>query len=176
MPNTPLYFDLFQLPIDFQIDLSALNQRYHTLQKVAHPDRHAGTSATDQRLALQQSMQINAAFATLRDPLQRAIYMLELQGIENPQEAQTLQDSSFLLEQLQLREQLAQIPQQSDPLAALDHLLTTIHTQLTTQITALTTWFNHPQQPETACAAIQKMQFLYKLQQETEALETHLVN
>ena len=176
MPNITHYFDLFQLPVDFQVDKSGLAKRYHALQKAAHPDRYASSSATDQRLALQQSIQINQAYNTLRDPLQRAVYMLGLQGIAMDAESATLQDTAFLMQQIELREALAAIPQQTEPLEALDDLLTGIHGQIKTQIHALAAWFAEPADSNIACAHIQKLQFLNKVQHEAEAMEAELAN
>ena len=176
MPKPIHYFDLFQLPLSFQLDESVLAQRYHTLQKVAHPDRYADASATDQRLALQQSIQINEAYHILRDPLQRAIYMLELQGVAMDAESATLQDTAFLMQQIELRESLAEIPQQADPSAALDSLLTDMNEQIQVQIAALAAWFAEPTAPTVACAHIQKLQFLNKVYQEAEAMEIALVD
>jgi molecular chaperone HscB len=170
------YFDLFQLPINFQLDQAELAKRYHALQKVVHPDRHTAASATDQRLALQNATQINEAYNILRDPLQRAIYMLSLQGIQISAETATLQDSAFLMQQITLRENLAAIPQQTDPLTALDVLLADISEQIATQIAALTTWFVEPSAPQTACTIVQKLQFLQKVRQEAEAMEAELAD
>ena len=176
MPKPDHYFDLFQLPLSFRLDQSALAKRYHALQKVAHPDRYAGASATDQRLALQQSIQINEAYNTLRDPLRRAIYMLELQGIAMDAESSTLQDTAFLMQQIELRESLAAIPQQTEPLAALDQLLMGMNEKIQAQITALAVWFAEPTAPTVACAHIQKLQFLNKVYQEAEAMEAEWVD
>ncbi len=176
MFNPACYFDLFQLPMHFHLDQNALAKQYHALQKIAHPDRYAGSSATDQRLALQQSIQINQAYNTLRDPLQRAVYMLELRGIAMDTESTTLQDTAFLMQQIELREALAAIPQQTEPLDALDDLLTGIHEQIKTQIHALAAWFAEPADSNIACAHIQKLQFLNKVQHEAEAMEAELAN
>ena len=176
MSNTSNHFELFQLPVSFQLDQAELAKRYHALQKVVHPDRYAGASATDQRLALQNAIQINEAYNTLRDPLQRAIYMLSLQGIEIAAETATLQDGAFLMQQITLRENLAAIPQQADPLAALDTLLAGISEQIAIQIAALTAWFIEPSESQAACTMVQKLQFLRKVQQEAESMDAELAD
>ena len=75
------YFQLFDLPVDFQLDQAQLGERYRQLQKELHPDRYASASAHEQRLAVQYSALINEAYASLRKPLPRALYLLELAGM-----------------------------------------------------------------------------------------------
>ncbi len=173
MSDTANYFELFQLPASFDIDTDKLTRRYHILQRASHPDRHTHSVETAQRLALQHAMIINEAYHTLKDPLQRAIYLLSLQGIR-PDEADSIQDGVFLMEQMALREELAGIPQQADPAAASDHIQKTIQVLITTRLNDLTGWFAAPDEPAVACATVQKLQFLYKLQQEAATLATHL--
>lgn len=59
--------------------------------------------------ALQQAATINAAYQALRHPLKRAEYMLLLQGIDINNEQHTMHDTAFLMEQLELREELDNI-------------------------------------------------------------------
>jgi molecular chaperone HscB len=60
------YFELFDLPVGFALDQATLGARYRQLQRELHPDRYAGASAHEQRLAVQYSSLINEAYATLR--------------------------------------------------------------------------------------------------------------
>ena len=66
------YFELFDLPVGFEIDQQQLGARYRQAQGELHPDRYAGASAHEQRLAVQYSALVNQAYATLRTPLSRA--------------------------------------------------------------------------------------------------------
>ena len=38
------YFELFDIPVSYNVDLNAINTRYLELQRVVHPDRYAGKS------------------------------------------------------------------------------------------------------------------------------------
>ena len=111
------YFDLFGLPVGFRVDGAALAERYRDLQKVVHPDRYANAPEAEQRLALQQATRVNEAFETLRDPLQRARYLLQLNGMDPDQETATTRDTEFLMQQMELRESLAEVRGQADPQA-----------------------------------------------------------
>ena len=111
------YFELVGLPVSFDIDAELLNARYLDLQKEVHPDRFASSTEHEKRLSMQWATLINTAHATLKDPLQRAVYLLEMQDVElahNP-----VLPPAFLMEQIELREQLEEI-EESASLEALD--------------------------------------------------------
>ncbi|MBP19787.1 MAG: Fe-S protein assembly co-chaperone HscB [Gammaproteobacteria bacterium] len=106
------FFEIFQLPVDYRIDEEELSVRYRALQQSVHPDKYASATDQEKRLSVQWATKINEAFDTLREPLSRAIYLLRLQDISienNP----TL-DSGFLMEQIELREELEEIETQGD--------------------------------------------------------------
>ena len=66
------HFELFGLPLRFRIDAPALQRAYRDLQRDVHPDRYAGGSDHEKRLALQASARVNEAYRTLKDPVARA--------------------------------------------------------------------------------------------------------
>ena len=100
------YFELFGLPVAYIVDTEQLAERYRDLQRVLHPDRYANATEQERRLSMQGATLVNAAFQTLKDPLQRAHYLLTLKGIEMDAQRETTRDSAFLMEQLELREEL----------------------------------------------------------------------
>ncbi|MEO8976076.1 MAG: Fe-S protein assembly co-chaperone HscB [Casimicrobiaceae bacterium] len=101
------HFELFDLPSRYRIDDAALEARYGELQRDVHPDRSAGGDATRQRLALQASARVNEAYRTLKDPVERGRYLLELAGIDALVETDTVLALPFLEAQLERREQAA---------------------------------------------------------------------
>jgi len=100
---TSNYYELFQLPIGFEVDLKALSERYRTLQSSVHPDKYANASDLERRLSVQQSARINEAFQTLKNPLRRARYLLELNGIDMNADTDTSMDPIFLMQQMIMR-------------------------------------------------------------------------
>lgn len=100
------YFQLFDLPQRFDIDVVALQPLYRELQRQFHPDRFAAEPADVQRVAVQKAADINAGFSVLKDPVQRARHLLELAGHPLHIESTTVADTDFLMAQMELREQL----------------------------------------------------------------------
>lgn len=169
------YFELFDMPEEFALDQLTLGRRYRQLQREMHPDRYAGASAHEQRLAVQYSSLINQAYATLRKPLPRALYLLELAGLSGEDIAREHLDGGFLIAQMELREKLETMEDLVDPESALDHLVT----EIGTDVAALQTQFAraHAAGNMTAAAsACVKMQYLDKLMFEAEQLESRLMD
>ena len=94
------YFSLFSLPRSFDVDKSALRARYRELQGESHPDRLAAASEAEKLAAVQLSSRLNDAFATLKEPLSRAAYLLELAGVSVAEVSQSDLKMEVLLEQV----------------------------------------------------------------------------
>jgi len=99
-------FSLFQLPRQFVLDRSALDDRWKDLQREAHPDKFAAQGAAAQRVAMQWSVRINEAYQRLKDPLKRAAYLCELGGAPIQAEVNTAMPTAFLMQQMAWREAL----------------------------------------------------------------------
>ena len=65
----------------FAIDEQLLVRNYQNKQREFHPDRILHLPASAKQLAIQNSLSINQAYQTLRNPLARALYLLELHAI-----------------------------------------------------------------------------------------------
>ncbi|MGB5457817.1 MAG: hypothetical protein WBO18_17855, partial [Gammaproteobacteria bacterium] len=53
------YFELFDIPVSYDVDLNKVQHRYRELQKAVHPDKYASASAQERRLSMQQTSMIN---------------------------------------------------------------------------------------------------------------------
>ncbi len=170
------YFELFGLPVGYLLDNAALAERYRALQKVVHPDRYANASEQERRLSLQQSIFVNEALETLKDPLKRAQYLLTLNGIDSSKLHEATHDAAFLMQQMELREALEGIRAMDEPFAELDVLMDQINRLIKAVVVQLAMQFEDatPEQLEAAGESIRKMQFLNKLHAEAEALEAEL--
>ncbi len=167
------YFEFIGLPVSFHIDQSALADRALELQRILHPDRYAHKSVHEQRLAVQYMAYLNEGIATLKSPLLRAQYLLQLRGIDTFSESSTPIDPMFLMQQMELREQLEDIPELGDPFAALEALLAQVNGMLE-QLREQFVQQYQDDNLEAATSAVRKMQFLEKLVLEIERLEDRL--
>lgn len=113
------YFRFFGLEQQFNIDLSALDQAYLAIQKEVHPDRHARGSDAEQRLAMQMATLANTALQTLKNPIQRGLYLCQLHGVDGRLETNTAMPAAFLMKQMEWRESLED---QDEDLGALEAL------------------------------------------------------
>ncbi len=108
------YFELFSLDVDFAIDLSNLEQEYQLQVAKFHPDNFATKDDKEKSIALQNTSLINTAYDTLKSPLLRATYLLELENINAFDEKDTQMDMNFLMGQITLREKLESIESNQD--------------------------------------------------------------
>lgn len=99
-------FELFGLPQTFAQDRAAIDTRWKELQREAHPDKFAAQGAAAQRVAMQWSVRINEAYQRLKDPLKRAAYLCELNGVPVQAENNTAMPAEFLMQQMEWREAL----------------------------------------------------------------------
>ena len=75
------YFAVFALPHKLTIDVPALEKQFYKLSRKLHPDLHAQASVEQQADMLAQSSQLNDAYRTLKNPVARVEYLLELIGV-----------------------------------------------------------------------------------------------
>ncbi len=167
------YFQIMQVPQMYDIDGAALSDNYLKLQSRFHPDRFAGKSAQEQRLAMQMASAVNQAYDTLRSPLLRAAYLLKLQGLDSSGESTTVSDMTFLMSQMQLREKLGAVSTAADPFAELDLVATEVAKQLINLQAEFGEQYGQ-QAFDTAAQTLIKMQFYNKLQLEVDVLEESL--
>jgi len=100
------HFQIFRVPARFAVDLEALETRYHELQREVHPDRFAAASEAEQRVSMQLATRVNEAYQTLKSPLRRAGYLLQLHGVDPEFETNTSMPGEFLADQMERRERL----------------------------------------------------------------------
>ena len=102
------HFALFELPRQFALEPSLLNQRYREIQAKVHPDKFVQASDTERRLHLQWATRINEAYQVLKKPLSRGQYLLELSGHDLAVDNNLAMSSEFLIEQMEWREAVAE--------------------------------------------------------------------
>src|ERR1700688_724283 len=73
-------FAALGLPRKLTIDLDALERRYHELSRKIHPDRFASKGPKVRDASLRATATLTRSYRTLRDPISRGLYWLELNG------------------------------------------------------------------------------------------------
>ena len=124
------HFQLFRLSESFELDLSVLAENYRQLQLEAHPDRFANAPEREKMRAVQLSSYLNEAYDTLKSTLRRAAYLLSLNDVDVEQVSQSDLGMDLLLEQINLREALDELPKDTSALPALENLKTEVTVKL----------------------------------------------
>ena len=74
------YFTCFGFPRRLTIDPDKLEAKFYELSRAFHPDFYQNKSETEQSISLSNAATLNSAYRTLRDPIQRAEYLLDLEA------------------------------------------------------------------------------------------------
>ncbi|VAW73673.1 Chaperone protein HscB [hydrothermal vent metagenome] len=159
------YFEIFSIAVSTQPDLDQLKETNRQLQQKVHPDRFANSSEEEKRNAMQITSLINQAFETLKKPTLRLQYMLSLKGVDMNAETDTSMDGAFLMQQMELREEIADIRSQSDPLDVLETMRADLKNESAMLIASFDAVYQQNALDE-GREIIRKMQFLNKAQKE----------
>jgi molecular chaperone HscB len=164
------HFELLGLPVAFALDASRLERSYRDLQSRVHPDRFASGSEAERRVAMQWATRANEAYRTLRDPLERARYLLALKGFDTGEESNTSMPADFLMQQMEWREAAAEARAERDAraLGRLREELDDSRGEMLDQLERALDAGHY----DAGCSLVRKLRFLEKLEEEIdEALE-----
>jgi molecular chaperone HscB len=105
------YFRFFDLPRKLGISANDLEQRFHRLSRQFHPDYFFNAPPAERRASLERSSYLNDAYRTLKQPIARVEYLLQLEGLaaRSPEEASKQVPPSMLEEVFALNEELDEI-------------------------------------------------------------------
>lgn len=162
------YFELFEIPISFEVDLEQLTQRYYALSKAHHPDKFSLHSEEAQFKALNKSTEINSGFKILRDKQKRIKYILELLGV-NFTEGQEKVSQEFLMEMMDINEKLMDYQMDNDPAlkSSIEEEINEIESTISDRISPVMKRVDFNDPDDTAMAAIKdyylKSQYLRRL-------------
>ncbi|OEF28621.1 co-chaperone HscB [Vibrio rumoiensis] len=168
------HFELFGLSNQFELDSNTLSEKFRDLQRRFHPDKFASSSERDRLLAVQKAAEINDAYQTLKSPISRAEYILLIQGVDIRAEQQTMSDPEFLMEQMELRETIEDIPHSSDPDSALFDFDNKVQGMYQEHLKRLQSELV-AKQWDVAADSVRKLKFVNKLRYEIEQLEDKLL-
>ena len=155
---TQNYFELFNLPEKFEIDLEMLQENFRAIQKEIHPDRFATSSENEKVQSMIKSTQANDAFQTLKSPIKRAKYILSL---HKSVEKITL-PPDFLMQQMEWEEHFETIEKNSSELT---EFKSTINKKYKEYSLLISTQIDDDQNWSDAAISIDKLYFIEKLLQ-----------
>jgi molecular chaperone HscB len=161
------HFELLGLAPAFTLDPSDLESRYRELQGRIHPDRFAAAPEAERRLAMQWATRANEAYRTLKDPVDRARYLLALKGFETDEETNTSMPADFLMQQMEWREGVAAAHAAHDA-ARLAHLRSEIAGEHAEMLRQLERAIDRDSNYDAGCSLVRKLRFLGKLDEEIE--------
>jgi len=147
----------------FDINLKDLDRRYFALQAKAHPDRFSTHSDLDKQASITLASHLNQAYEILKNPVQRARCLLEIEGISV---LDTTNSPEILEEALEWQEKLAEAKTPLD----LDTLQNQIHKSLHECLHTLNQDFKEGRQ--TSCQQhYLRLVYLSKLKDDLKALQ-----
>ena len=165
------YFALFGLPAAFHLDNGRLEQSFRDIQAQVHPDKFAHAGAAEKRLSMQWATQVNQAYQTLKNPITRGRYLLQLQNIDTQEETNTAMPAGFLMEQMEWHEAIAEAQTTADA-AELDRLHAKARKAIQQLQEELGAQLDQQHDYAEAAQSVRKLRFFDKLREEIkDALE-----
>ncbi len=163
------HFARLGLPAALDLEPAALDRAYFTAQRQWHPDRFVGRPPDERAKASTEAAGLNDAYRTLKDPLSRAVYLAELNGVELPGDGKTIDDADLLMEAMEAREALheAATPE------AVDALATQVRQDMQRSLEGLGTLFLRHDKAAIRKALL-RLRYLDKFAEEARARRTNL--
>jgi len=158
------HFELFGLTPAYALETESLERSYREIQSRIHPDRYAHAGDAERRASMQWTTRVNEAYRTLKSPVQRAKYLLEMHGVDVGFETNTRMPADFLMRQLELREALAEA---KEP-AALDRLLDEVRTEKRLLESSIAQLVDGKRDYAAAAGEVRKLMFMDKLAAEID--------
>lgn len=75
------YFSYLGMPRKLSLDAAQLEQNFRTLSRQFHPDYFYNATPAERRASLERSSYLNDAYRTLRQPIARVEYLLQIEGM-----------------------------------------------------------------------------------------------
>lgn len=99
------YFTCFALPRLLTIDAQTLETKFYELSRAFHPDFFQRKTDAEQAISLDNSALLNTAYRTLKDPIRRAEYLVQLEA-GSVKDIRTSPPADLFEEILELQEDL----------------------------------------------------------------------
>ena len=166
-PGNGDHFTRLGLSVTYDLPPQILDHNYFGFQRRMHPDRFAAKSPKERALSQAQATALNDAYETLKDPIKRAVYLLEHLGHGAATETA---DPALLMEQMELREALAE----AGDMPAVTGLLQQAESLTQDCRTALARAFEQNDYPK-ATQLVTRLKYLTKLVEDAKSRKSRMV-
>ena len=163
------YFELFDLETSFFISDSNLKDSYRREIARFHPDKFASKTDSEKLQALQNTSLLNTAFEMIKSPLNRASYLLRLDGVDPFDEKDTAMDHDFLISQIELREELEVIESKTDT-GKLDDFIDRIESHVQSKVESISNAFKDTSDTLEIKKNVRELKFYEQLAKESNKL------
>jgi molecular chaperone HscB len=163
-------FALLGVESRFDLDLPALEKTHRELSRALHPDKFAQANASERRAALEKAAAVNEAWRTLRDPIKRAEALFRMHDIAVGEDKEPKSTPTFLMEVLEMREELAEARQKKD-LAKVKKLGEAMKLRLDAAEKKLSEGFAAKNDPLALLPSLGEMRFYKRFLDEVDAIE-----
>ena len=163
------YFELFDLDTSFFISDTNLKDSYRREIARFHPDKYASKSDSEKLQALQNTSLLNTAFESIKSPLNRASYLLKLDGVDPFDEKDTAMAHDFLISQIELREELELIESKTDSVQ-LEGFIERIESRVQSKIESISDAFKDNRDILEIKKDVRELKFYEQLVNETSKL------
>ena len=163
------YFELFDLETSFFISDSNLKDSYRREIARFHPDKFASKTDSEKLQALQNTSLLNTAFEMIKSPLNRASYLLKLDGVDPFDEKDTAMDHDFLISQIELREELEVIESKTDT-GKLDDFIDRIESHVQSKVESISNAFKGNSDTLEIKKDVRELKFYEQLAKESNKL------
>lgn len=102
------YFELYGIPVSFQVDQGLLKKKYYELSRQYHPDFFTNSPDDEQAGILEKASMVNKGYKVLQNPDETIKYVLQLKGLLQEEEKFEL-DPQFLMEVMDINEELMEL-------------------------------------------------------------------
>lgn len=163
------HFARLGLPAALDIEAATLDRTYFAAQRQWHPDRFVGRPPEERAKASTEAAALNDAYRILKNPLSRAVYFAELNGVELPGDGKTIDDPELLMEAMEAREAL----HESATAEAVDTLAARARRDMEQALAGLGTLFLRHDNAAIRKALL-RLRYLDKFAEEARARRTNL--
>lgn len=163
-------FTVLGVPARFSLPMKDVEQRHRDLSRALHPDRHAKASPAERRVAIERAMAVNEAWRAVRDPLSRALALLDLHGVAITEGERA--SPALLMEVMELRESLESA--RAHP-ARIEALRDSVRAKVAAEESVLGAVFDGaeltPEALQRARGAAVKLKYFRRFEEEADAME-----